>query len=103
VFRFQDSNNYLSLSRESGSLVNWTLWKRVAGAASIVQNSTTPITVGDQLEVTLNGTSVIVKVNGVQIISVTVAELASATGFGFASITTFAARWDNLELMPLEA
>lgn len=101
VFRHVDLSNYLFLSRESASLVNWTLWKRVAGTATLVQNSAVPITAGDVIEVTLNGSSVIVKINGTTAITATVADLVTATGYGFGTITTALSRWDNVSLVTI--
>lgn len=101
IFRYQDINNYLFLSRESVS-GHWTLWKRVAGTPTIVgSTSAVLIASGDIVEVTLNGTSVIVKVNTVTLFTQTITDMQNATAYGFGSITTFAARWDNISAVTL--
>lgn len=103
VFRFTDFSNYLFLSRQNSGSQVWSLWRRSGGTATLVFASGTAIATNDLVEVVLNGTSVKVKVNGVEIIDQIVTQQASATRYGFGSVTTYAARWDDVSLDPLPA
>lgn len=84
AFRIQDGSNYYYLARQNASGPNfyYTLLKRVAGSATILNTSTTLITAGDVMSVVMNGSSIIVKVNGATLFSVTDTTFVTGTKHG---------------------
>ena len=72
VFRYSDTNNYWRAGRN-------TLKKRVAGTLSTVATYSTPFSDNDRMTVQMNGTSIIVLRNGVNVLSSPVTDAFNST------------------------
>lgn len=83
VFRVTDGINYYYLARATSADFHYALWKRVAGTATqIGATSTVTITSGDVIQVVLAGSSIVVKVNGTTLFTVTDTTFLTATKHG---------------------
>jgi hypothetical protein len=97
VLRATDSNNYLFLMGGSGATKVYelglcqnggTTWTTLALSSNSAVN-------GDVTEVTLNGNSIIVKINGTQVINTTTASQSTGTLFGLCCGAQQAVTFDN--------
>lgn len=97
AFRVQDYLNGYYLSRENASSLKYTLYRRVASTATAVSVSSKLIADGDVVRVELSGSSIIVKVNDVQIITATDTQWNTKTRHGFfGSSSELTAKWDDI-------
>lgn len=102
VFRLSGPTSYLYLSRAASGDNRWTLFKRISGTSTVIQYnpSGTLIANGDVVEVTLDGTTVEVRVNGLLIITATVSDQLTATNHGlYGGNSTLDATWDDIEFV----
>lgn len=96
MFRHVDTSNYLQFINLSGS--SYALYKVVAGVATMLGSFATTPANGDVLNVTLNGSSIIAKLNGAQVISVTETFNQTATQHGFTTDNDTIFRMDNFKV-----
>lgn len=83
VFRYVDVNNQIVLAaRVSASDFHYRIIKRVAGTLTQVAVLPNLSADGDELEVTMSGTTIMVKINGAIAWSGTITEHATATKHG---------------------
>jgi len=82
--RVQDYDNNITVNaRVSGSDAHYRLLKKVGGTTTALATATTATSAdGDIVAVTTSGSSIIVKVNGVEIFNTTVTDMQTATKFG---------------------
>jgi len=100
MLRIQDVSNYIRLDWTGGSN-NPKILAVVAGVAGTTfTGSGGAWADGDVIEVTLSGTTISAKKNGASIISGTVSELSSVTGFGInATAASTAVFFDSLSFV----
>lgn len=101
MFRYESANNMWRFYSRDGS--EYRLAKYVNGSTTIIWTSTgiTP-TSGDVLSAVLNGSSVAVSINGVQVHSLTDSHCATATVHGwYGNSIEDTDRVDNISVVPL--
>lgn len=99
LFRYQDDNNHWTLQlRSTSSIGDYALIRRTTGtAATIAASGVIPLD-GDAIEIELAGNSIVVRVNGVQIINQSAASFATATKHGlYANNSDTVSAWDSWE------
>lgn len=81
LFRFQDTGNYWMIAVNAGV---YKLYKNVAGTFTVVGTSTVAPVAGDIVSVTLAGSSITGKINGVAVAALTTTDtfLQTATNYG---------------------
>jgi len=98
--RGTDLTNQYYLGRESGSVLKWTLYKRVAGTVTSLGNSGVNIADGDVVEAVMSGNSIIIKINGASVISATDSTFNTKTLHGFyGSSVSLDAKWDDISFV----
>ena len=95
VGRYVNDSNYWMAYCGSGASGKWGLWYRNGGTYSNVSTSTVVPVAGDVVELVFSGTSVKLRVNGVEFASVTSTVHQSATRAGFRSGNGLPATWDD--------
>lgn len=98
--RATDSNNNIQIAPASSTDHRLRVTKRVAGVATALTGNGPELVAGDIVSVVLSGASIIVKVNGVQMISVSVPEFTTATKHGLYAFSGVAAEWDYINFVP---
>ena len=100
IIRGVDLYNHLFLDVRNGVDPKYVLQKRVVGATTPIFVSTAVPVTGDKIEVLLDGTSIIVKVNTVQIMSQTVTDFKWGTLHGMFFYPTGGLRMDDISFAP---
>lgn len=75
LFRLQDTSNYFRAGRTA-------LYRIASGAVAATYTYSTPLSDGDRLTVSYNGSNISVLRNGTQVLSTTDSNLSTATGVG---------------------
>lgn len=92
-FRSTNDANYLTLDNATGAV-----YRRQAGAFTLIGNANIGYTSGDVMAVVLSGSSIVLKKNGTSILSVTDAFNATATRHGYRADNKPEVRWDNFSV-----
>jgi hypothetical protein len=94
IIRATDANNYLFFMGGAGKVYELGLCQNGGTTWTTLATGGTGVN-GDVAEVTCNGNSIVVKVNGTQIISTTVTQQATGTLFGLCCGAQQASTFDN--------
>lgn len=104
ILRGVDQNNFLALKSASNTdLTTWRLVHRTAGAESTLQTNVGALASNQTVQVTMNGTAITIKIDGVQSWTGTATQFATATKQGFGTIRTSALgiAWDSIKMEQL--
>ena len=100
VFRYQDINNHLFLWQSSAT-AGLAIYKRVAGTATKIGDSAYIPADNDVYEVEMNGSNIILRVNGATITTATESAFLGETRMGLvATSSSFQMGWDNATFTP---
>ncbi len=100
VFRYQDVNNHL-FAWQASDIAGLAIYKRVAGAATKIGDSTYVPVNGDVYEVELNGSNIILRVNGSTKATATESAFLGETRMGLVGTSSsFQMGWDNATFTP---
>jgi len=100
VFRYQDINNHLFLWQSSAT-AGLAIYKRVGGTATKIGDSSYIPADNDVYEVELNGSNIILRVNGATITTATESAFLGETRMGLvATSSSFQMGWDNATFTP---
>jgi hypothetical protein len=106
-FRYQDLANHLMVSVVTGgSSPYWGLYKREAGSGMTVKSSGVEAKPGDRIGVRMQGTSITLRVNGVDTITETMTLFPTATRVGFGDGTVADPTpiyWDNATFTAIDS
>jgi len=100
AFRYQDINNHLFVWQASDT-AGLAIYKRVAGTATKIGDSTYVPVNGDVYEVELNGSNIILRVNGSTKATATESTFLGETRMGLVGTSSsFQMGWDNFSFTP---
>lgn len=100
VFRYQDINNHL-FAWQASDTAGLAIYKRVAGTATKIGDSAYVPVNGDVYEVELNGSNIILRVNGSTKATATEATFLGETRMGLVGTSSaFQMGWDNMSFTP---
>ena len=100
VFRYQDINNNL-FAYQAAADAGIAIYKRVAGTSTKIGDSSYIPSDGDVYEVELNGSNIILRVNGVTKATATESAFIGETRMGLVGTSSsFQMGWDNMSFTP---
>jgi hypothetical protein len=99
VVRATDASNHFIVDNDAG--IALALFRRQAAGYTLLGTGGVVPASGDVMSVVLNGSSIIVKQNGTQVISVTDAFQSTATKHGIGAGAVGASRWDAFSVRAL--
>ena len=102
VLRYHNTTSYLFLDATVAAPYYYRLRSNVGGTVTDVSVSTTPMADGDDIEVTVSGTVVNVKVNGTAVLTNVTVPTMAGTNYGFLAYpTTTSQRWASIRMQEL--